>query len=139
MYSTKFSVSIHILSVIALSDGQPVTSEYIAGSINTNPALVRRLMSKLKKAGFIKTQTRLGATGLAKSCSDISMKDIFKAVEVDGPIFAIHEDTNTNCPVGARIGKVVEHVNNQVQSKFEDELASIYLSDILKGLEDSQI
>ncbi len=49
MYSTKLSVSIHIMSVIVLMEGQPVTSEYIASSINTNPALVRRLMSRLKK------------------------------------------------------------------------------------------
>ena len=37
MYSTKLSVSIHIMSVIVLMEGQPVTSEYIASSINTNP------------------------------------------------------------------------------------------------------
>ena len=56
MYSTKLSVSIHILSVIVLMEGQPVTSEYIASSINTNPALVRRLMSRLKKAKLIKNE-----------------------------------------------------------------------------------
>ena len=136
MYSTKFSVSVHILSLIALSDGKPITSDYIAKSINTNPALVRRLMSKLKKAGLIKAQTKIGATGLAKPCSEISMKAIFKAVESSETIFTVHVDTNANCPVGARIGNVVKHVNDQVQCKFESELNSIFLSDILKGLED---
>ncbi|MBF4693529.1 Rrf2 family transcriptional regulator [Fusibacter ferrireducens] len=136
MYSTKFSVSIHILSLIALNEGEALTSDYIARSINTNPAFVRRLMSLLKKAGLIYTQTKVGTTGLAKPCDRISMKDIFKAVEREGPIFPTHEDPNEDCPIGARIGKVVEHVNNQVKSKFEEELDSIYLVDILNGLED---
>ncbi|MDN5352119.1 MAG: hypothetical protein PWQ12_1039 [Clostridiales bacterium] len=134
MYSTKFSVSIHILSVIALSDGKPVTSDYIASSINTNPALVRRLMSALKKAGLIKAQTRIGATGLAKPAGTISLKSVFKAVEKEQRLFAIHEDTNHECPVGAKIGDVLEHVNFQVQTKFEEELEKIHLSDILEGL-----
>lgn len=138
MYSTKFSVSVHILSLIALSDGKAITSNDIAKSINTNPALVRRLMSSLKKARLINTQTKVGSTGLAKPCDSISMKDIFKAVEGEGPIFPVHEDPNENCPIGARIGKVVEHVNNQVKQKFEEELDSIYLTDILEGLENPE-
>ena len=136
MYSTKFSVSIHILSLIALNEDKAITSDYIARSINTNPAVVRRLMSLLKKAGLIHTQTKVGATGLARSADSISMKDIFRAVESEGPIFSVHEDTNESCPIGARIGSVVAHVNNQVKSKFEAELDSIYLSDILEGLTD---
>jgi len=134
MYSTKFTVSIHIMSMIALSEGVPITSDYIAGSINTNPALVRRLMSLLKKANLITSQTRLGATGLAKHSDAITLKDIFDAVEKKRTLFAIHEDTNQNCPVGAQIGKVLEKVNFQVQSQVEKELSSFTLSDILRGL-----
>ncbi|MBS7525316.1 Rrf2 family transcriptional regulator [Fusibacter paucivorans] len=134
MYSSKFTVSIHILSMIALSDGKPITSEYIAGSINTNSALIRRLMSLLKKADLITTQTKVGATGLAKPSEQISLSEVFKAVERETTLFAIHEDTNRDCPVGARIGKVLANVNDQVQSQVDLTLSSIHLSDILEGL-----
>jgi DNA-binding IscR family transcriptional regulator len=134
MYSSKFTVSIHILSMIALSDGKPITSEYIAGSINTNPALVRRLMSALKKAGLITTQTKLGATGLTKPSEKIALSEVFHAVEGETTLFAIHEDTNHDCPVGARIGKVLASVNDQVQAQVDQTLTSIHLSDILEGL-----
>ncbi|OJV63066.1 MAG: hypothetical protein BGO41_10200 [Clostridiales bacterium 38-18] len=136
MYSTKFSVSLHILSLIALKEEKSITSDYIAGSINTNPVLVRRLMSLLKKSGLIVAQTKIGATGLAKPANEISMKEIFIAVEGDAPIFKIHEDTNQNCPVGARIGSVVTHVNHQMKEKFNEELDSIYLIDILMDLDE---
>lgn len=134
MYSTKYAVSIHILSLVALKQQDSITSEYIAHSVNTNPALVRRLMSDLRKAGLIKTQTKIGVTGLLKDAGDISLLEIFKAVEAKQDLFAIHADTNTACPVGAKIGKVLADLNQSVQTEFERELASLHLSDILEGL-----
>ena len=135
MYSTKYAVIIHILSLIALKKGESITSDYIAGSVNTNPALVRRLMSDLKKAGLIQTQTKIGVTGLLKSPEEISLLEIFKAVENRQDLFAIHSDTNATCPVGANIGCVLEHINGQIQSEFEKVLVSLHLSDILGGLD----
>nr|WP_294486523.1 Rrf2 family transcriptional regulator [uncultured Anaerosporobacter sp.] len=134
MYSTKYAVSIHILSLIASKKGKSITSDYIAESVNTNPALVRRLMIGLKKAGLIQTQTKIGVTGLMKNPEEISLLEIFKAVEDRQDLFAIHSDTNTACPVGAKIGCVLEHVNEKIQSSFEEELGSLHLSNILDGL-----
>ncbi|WP_099205048.1 Rrf2 family transcriptional regulator [Scatolibacter rhodanostii] len=134
MYSTKYAVSIHILSLIALKEEESITSEYIAGSVNTNPALVRRLMSALKKAGLIEAQTKIGVTGLAKSPEEISLLQIFKAVEKEQKLFGIHQNTNHKCPVGAKIGNVLEHINSQVQTEFEKELNALRLSDILADL-----
>jgi len=134
MYSTKYAVSIHILSLIALKKETSITSDYIAGSVNTNPALVRRLMSDLKKAGLIQTQTKIGVTGLLKLPEEISLLEIFKAVENRQDLFAIHQGTNEACPVGAKIGSVLEHINGKIQSDFEKELQEMHLSDILLGL-----
>lgn len=138
MYSTKFAVSIHILSMVALTDEKSITSEYIAGSVNTNAALVRRLTSDLKSAGLIHSQTKVGITGLAKEPEEISLLEIFRAVEKEQRLFAIHEDTNHQCPVGARIGSVLEHVNSGIQTEFEKQLEALHLSDILTGLQDPQ-
>lgn len=134
MYSTKYAVSIHILSLIASKKEKSITSDYIAESVNTNPALVRRLMSDLKKAGLIRTQTKIGVTGLLKAPEEISLLEILKAVEERQELFAIHSDTDKTCPVGARIGCVLEHINGKVQSRFEEELESLHLSNILDGL-----
>jgi DNA-binding IscR family transcriptional regulator len=132
MYSTKLSVSIHILSVIALMEEQTITSEYIASSINTNPALVRRLMSRLKKAKLIKTSTKLGVTGLAKEAENISIFDVFIAVEDQRDLFSIHGNTNLNCPVGARIEGTLKHLYNNIQTATEEKLTAITLADIIK-------
>lgn len=136
MYSTKYAVSIHILSLIALKRGESITSDYIASSINTNSALVRRLMSDLKKAGLIQTQTKIGVTKLLKNPKEITLLEIFKAVENKHDLFAIHSNTNEKCPVGAKIVGVLENVNGKIQLDFEKMLESVHLSDILEGLED---
>lgn len=135
MYSTKYAVSIHILSLIASKKGESITSDEIAKSVNTNPALVRRLMSDLKKSGLIQTQTKIGITGLTKTPEEISLLEIFKAVETRQDLFAIHSDTNTKCPIGAKIGCVLEHMNGKIQSSFEEELGDLHLSNILDGLD----
>jgi DNA-binding IscR family transcriptional regulator len=132
MYSTKLSVSIHILSVISLMDVEPITSEYIASSINTNPALVRRLMSRLKKAKLIKTSTKLGVTGLARKEEDISLLDVFLAVEDHRDLFSIHGDTNPNCPVGAKIEGTLKNFYSNIQSATEEKLSALTLADITK-------
>jgi len=134
MYSTKLSVSIHILSVIALTEQQAVTSEYIASSINTNPALVRRLMSRLKKANLIKTSTGLGVTGLAKKEEDITLLDIFFAVEENPYLFSIHGNPNPQCPVGAKIEGILKRLYDNIQSATEQELSAVTLADITAGI-----
>lgn len=132
MYSTKLSVSIHILSIIAMMEGSAITSDYIASSINTNPALVRRLMSRLKKAAMIKTSTKLGVTGLAKKPEEITLLDIFLAVEEHSDLFGIHSNTNQKCPVGARIEHTLKHLYDSIQTQTEKELSGITLADITK-------
>lgn len=132
MYSTKLSVSIHILSVIALMGEKPVTSEYIASSINTNPALVRRLMSRLKRAKFIETSTKLGVMGLAKEAKDITLLDIFFAVEDQTDLFSIHGNTNQNCPIGAKIENTLKDVYDDIQNATKQKLAAVTLADIIK-------
>lgn len=47
MKDTKFSIAIHILSIIALNPN-PVNSVEIAKSVGTNPSYIRKIMSLLK-------------------------------------------------------------------------------------------
>ncbi len=139
MFSTKTSVGIHILCVIASSPESNVTSDHIAESIGTNPALVRRLMSRLKQAGLIRTSTKLGVIGLAKATSAITLLSVFKAVEREQRVFDLHTDPNPLCPIGANIERTLTQVYGQVQSDFEARLAGITLSAIVDTLQQRSI
>ena len=56
-HSVKFSDAIHILVYIEMLQGTDLSSEVIAKSVNANPVSVRRIMSSLKKAGLIISQS----------------------------------------------------------------------------------
>lgn len=50
MVNSRVSVAIHILSLIATTnDSNQLTSEWIASSVNTNPVVIRRISSQLKR------------------------------------------------------------------------------------------
>ena len=58
--SSKLSVGIHILTIFALKPGEPLTSEFIACSVNTNPVVIRRLLGSLRAAGIVESRAGVG-------------------------------------------------------------------------------
>ena len=56
MINSRFAVAIHILALVAAGPREQVTSEFIAGSVNTNPVVIRRISGMLRKAGLIESK-----------------------------------------------------------------------------------
>jgi DNA-binding IscR family transcriptional regulator len=102
--SSRFAVAVHILTLLETGRGEPLTSEYVAGSVNTNPAVVRRILSMLARAGL--THARLGAGGgsvLARPAAEISLRDVYRAVECEERLFSLHhERPNPKVPRGTQ-------------------------------------
>ncbi|TLS36864.1 Rrf2 family transcriptional regulator [Pseudalkalibacillus caeni] len=51
--SSRFAVAVHVLSLFSIDKSCRCTSDWIAVSVNTNPVVIRRMLGKLKKAGFV--------------------------------------------------------------------------------------
>jgi Rrf2 family protein len=130
--NSRFAVAVHILTLLEQQQGEPVTSEYIAGSVNTNPSLVRRLLGMLSKSGL--TTAQLGTGGgalLARPAARITLLDVYRAVD-EGELFALHrERPNPACPVGRNIQTALEiHIHSASQA-LEDELRQVTIADML--------
>ncbi|HEX8696251.1 MAG TPA: Rrf2 family transcriptional regulator [Longimicrobium sp.] len=129
--SSRFAVAVHILTLLEESRGEPVTSERIAGSVNTNPAVVRRILSMLARAGL--TRSQLGTGGgalLARHAAEITLLEVYRAVE-EGELFAMHhERPNPNCPVGRNIQAALEETVDAAQAALEAELARRTVADV---------
>ena len=52
----RFSISLHILTLLDAVKGVVVSSDYLAGSININPVLVRKEIVNLRKFGFVRVR-----------------------------------------------------------------------------------
>ena len=131
--SCRFAFAVHVLAVLALKrEGGGVCSDLLAGSVNTNPVIIRRLLTRLRHAGLVTTQK--GASGgatLAASPEKIPLDAIYRAVE-SGASFSLHpHQPNQHCPVGAGIERVLDEVFSSAQNALESALASRTLADPL--------
>jgi DNA-binding IscR family transcriptional regulator len=134
MINSRFAVAIHILSLVAAGPREQVTSEFIAGSVNTNPVVIRRISSLLRKAGLIQSNAGTSGSILTKEPHDISLLDVYLAVQNKDDLFSIHENTNPNCTVGKNIQSTLEESFHRAQVAMENELAKQSLDDIIKHL-----
>lgn len=136
--SSRFTIAIHIFACIdTFGDTCKVTSDFLAGSTNVNPVIIRKILGQLKKAGLIEVARGTGGTTVAKPLGEISFLDVYHAVECvgKGDLFHFHENPNTNCPVGRNIHHILDDRLLQVQNAMEEELASITLADLKKDTE----
>ncbi|MBC2342511.1 Rrf2 family transcriptional regulator [Listeria welshimeri] len=137
--STRFSVAVHILTLIDMNKERSITSDTIAASVNTNPVVIRRIMSKLKKAGLIQSSPGISGTYLLKNATEITLYDIYQAVEVTDNLFDIHKNPNPNCEVGANIQETLDTVFIHAQQKMEADLKRTTLSHITADIKQKAI
>lgn len=137
--SSRFSIAVHILSLVSLSS-LPSTSDFIASSVNTNPVIIRRIIGQLKNAGLVYVKAGTGGTYLLKELDEISLLDVYKAVEVaeKGDLFNFHEHPNPVCPVGANIESVLRKNMMEAQSAMEQQLAQVTLKQLVTELSEKK-
>jgi DNA-binding IscR family transcriptional regulator len=134
---TKFSVAIHILLCVEVfKEDRKVTSDFIAGSVNTNPVVIRKIMGLLKEARLIEIAAGTGGIKLTREADEISLLDIYRAADAvkDGELFKIHEDTAPGCPVGGNIAELLGGRFLAAQGAMEAELDAATLQDLLDDL-----
>ncbi len=134
--SSRFSVGIHILTLLEINKAGLNTSEFIAGSVNTNPAVVRKITGMLKKAGLVEVQPGIAGAKPAKDISEITLLDVYRAVNVvqEDELFSVHDKPNLDCPVGRNIQSSVESLFSAAQRALEKELESKTIKDVVEEI-----
>ncbi len=132
--NSRLAVAIHIMVLVASNSRELLSSDMIASSVNTNPVVIRRMSGMLKKAGLLTSRAGITGSELTKDPADISLLDIFKAVEPKDELFAVHEKTNPNCEVGKNIQSTLDVTFDRVQQAMENELANQSLKDVMNHL-----
>src|SRR5438552_10981521 len=88
--NSQFSMAVHVLTMLANAGDGHLKSERIAGSVNTNAVVIRRLISQLNQAKLVSSQTGAGGgTRLARAPGEISLAEVYEAV-CCGEVFALH-------------------------------------------------
>jgi Rrf2 family protein len=127
-------MAVHVLAVLAYKEGDPVTSSLLAGSVNTNPVIIRRLLLSLKEARLVETRKGAGAgSRLSRSPQSINLAEIYRAVEGHEPFSSPAKKPNAGCPVGNCIRKTLERVFASAESALEQDLKKTSLADVVRS------
>ena len=130
-YSTKLSDTVHVMVLIAINQENSLSSASIAESVHTNPGFVRQLMLKLKKAGLMTSVAGHARPSLSKPADQITLLDIYKAVEGEKPLLHLDTHTNPDCGVGINIQLSLQGFYNEIQKNAEEKMNTITLQDII--------
>jgi Rrf2 family protein len=135
--SSRFAVAVHVLTLMARSDGEPLKSEQVAESVNTNPVVIRRMLCDLAQENLVVSHTGSnGGSRLARPPEQITLLDVYRAVECPD-VFSLHRRPNRHCPVGVGIGPVLEQVRGEIGSAIEQVLGKLTIKDVLLRLQPS--
>jgi Rrf2 family protein len=134
--SSRFSVAVHVLTLLAVTPaGELLTSDRMAGSVNTNPVVIRRILGQLKKAGLVDVRAAAGGTYLRRPAAAITLLDVYRAVEVvEGDLFSIHDKPNPKCPVGRNIQAALDDTLRQAQAALEQQLAGVSVAQVATSM-----
>lgn len=134
MGNSRFTVAVHVLTLLASDRSSAMTSEHIAGSVNTNPVVIRRLLAALRAAKLVASQGGPGGGWVLNHRPDtITLRDVYRIVE-DGGLFPLHpSEPNARCPVGSTIQAALVPTFEQAQAALERDLAKTTIADVLQA------
>lgn len=124
----RFGMAVHALAVLAQND-DGASSAYVAGSINTHAVALRRVLSELTEAGLVEARVgRGGGYRLARDAKRISLADVYRVIEPEGPLAPCPADPNPWCPIGSGIRAAFEaparHARQALLASLEKQTVS---------------
>ncbi|MFI3252411.1 MAG: Rrf2 family transcriptional regulator [bacterium] len=134
--STQYSMAVHILVAIEKFKTYKVTSEFLAKSINSNPVVIRRIMSILKDNNLIDVKFGTGGACLKSEPRNISLYDVYKIITKNEDVFDFHKNPNLMCPVGKNIHKLNNHLL-AAQKEMENSLKVVTLQNVIDEMGDN--
>jgi len=137
--NSQFSMAVHVLAMLAKSREDNVKSEFLAGSVNTNAVVIRRLLGQLSHANLVVSQTGAsGGTRLARCPKEITLSEVYKAVSC-GDVFALHaKSPDKDCPVGKNIEAVLCRLQKEIDKTIGEKLSQYTLQSVFEMIEQGQ-
>ena len=128
-------MAVHVLAVLAYKEGDRVTSAFLAGSVNTNPVIIRRLLLSLQRAKLVDTCKGAGAgSRLNRSPGRINLGEVYRSVEEIEPFATPSRKPNAACPVGHCIRSTLETVFESAWHALEQDLEKTTLADVITAV-----
>lgn len=134
MLDSHFNTTLQLMITLACLQEEECHSESLAQKMGTNPAFIRKIMAKLSKAGLIETRRgKSGGVNLARAAKEISLKDIYLAVNETKSIH-LSKKTSTTCPINCSARSILLKLSSQIEKAHLLVLGRIKLSHLTKDI-----
>ena len=129
--TSEFAIAVHAL-VYLNHRQQTVSSEALASNVCTNPARVRKVMAKLKKAGIISTKECLeGGYHFEKDSSCVNLRQVCDALEVDFVSASWKSgDKEMDCMIASGMAAIMDEIYADLDELCRKRLESITIASI---------
>jgi Rrf2 family protein len=132
--STKLSDILHILLHMADSS-EPVTSEQLAKSIQSNPAFVRRTMGGLRELGLVQSEKgHHGGWTLSCDLAQVTLYDIYQAVDAPTLIALGNRAESSTCLVEQAVNETTGNAFERAEALILEQFRHTTLADLLKSV-----
>ena len=142
-YSLAFSQSLYIVVFVASKVEQKkyefISTQLIADKLNIPPSTSSVILRRLKKAGLIEAREGVnGGVRLAKLPEQITVLDIFNAVEQSGGMFQTNVNfANSGQEIdekSARVQRTILDVLDHAENQMKQSLQGVTIKDVMKGI-----
>jgi len=132
MSNTRFATAIHIMTLLAKNPQEWLTSDWLAGSINVNPVIVRKELGNLKKSGLVESrQGKDGGVRIGKNADEINVAEIYQAIKNSEVLGKKNLNPNPLCNVGKDINKNLNVLFSETDDLVDQFLKDKKLSDFI--------
>jgi Rrf2 family protein len=129
--NTQFAVAVHVLTLLASSADEPMSSDEMTTSVNANPVYLRRVLGRLREAGMVASRPGVrGGWQLARDPAAITLGDAWRAIQGADHVLGLH-GVNPSCPVGQEIQRTLTSIDRDVAQAVQTELDGTTVSDVL--------
>ncbi len=125
---SRLSGVLHVLLHMAETD-RPVTSDAMARAMQTNPVVIRRILSGLREAGFVRSEKgHGGGWTIARDLSTITLRDIYDALGAPD-LFAMGNRTEApGCLVEQAVNAALDDAFREAQALLLQRLGAVTLA-----------
>ncbi len=129
--TSEFAIGVHAL-VFLNHKNTVVSSEMVAENVCTNPTRVRKVLARLKKAGFV--ETKEGIDGGYHFCADaekVNLCMIADALEVSF-VSASWKSGNIemDCLIASGMAGILDDMYRNLDRKCREELKHVTIADL---------
>ncbi|MBM7326123.1 Rrf2 family transcriptional regulator [Agrobacterium sp. S2] len=128
---TRLSDVLHVVLHMAQVE-QPLTSEVLAKTMGTNPAVFRRTMAGLRKAGYVKSgKGHGGGWQLARPLGQITLLAIYEALNRP-TLFAIgNRSSHPDCLIEKNVNAALSNTMVQAEALLLERFGEVTLDQLL--------